>query len=167
MKLDFSADAVTFTCAACLDTLVVERRLTMSAAPVEPTFTIEVDSEHKAKSLNIFSFNHPHHASFHMSWIGFFVSFVSTFAAAPMVAIIREDLVTRAGKINSSLMTTFLVNLGLVRMKQGLFDIARSKCEGARRMAEAAGDQEVSQEAENCLDQVKAVMAASANIRNR
>ena len=92
MKLDFSADAVTFTCAACLDTLVVERRLTMSAAPVEPTFTIEVDSEHKAKSLNIFSFNHPHHASFHMSWIGFFVSFVSTFAAAPMVAIIREDL---------------------------------------------------------------------------
>ena len=92
VKLDFSADAVTFTCAACLDTLVVERRLTMSAAPVEPTFTIEVDSEHKAKSLNIFSFNHPHHASFHMSWIGFFVSFVSTFAAAPMVAIIREDL---------------------------------------------------------------------------
>lgn len=43
-------------------------------------------------SLNIFSFNFPHHASFHMSWIGFFVSFVSTFAAAPMVAIIREDL---------------------------------------------------------------------------
>ena len=82
-------------------------------------------------------------------------------------AIILEDLVTRAGKINSSLMTTFLVNLGLVRMKQGLFDIARSKCEGARRMAETAGDQEVSQEAENCLDQVKAVMAASANIRNR
>ena len=49
-------------------------------------------SENKAKSLNIFSFNHPHHASFHMSWMGFFVSFVSTFAAAPMIAIIREDL---------------------------------------------------------------------------
>ena len=27
-----------------------------------------------------------------MSWIGFFISFVSTFAAAPMVAIISEDL---------------------------------------------------------------------------
>ena len=49
-------------------------------------------SENKAKSLNIFSFNFPHHASFHMSWMGFFVSFVSTFAAAPMIAIIREDL---------------------------------------------------------------------------
>ena len=58
----------------------------------DPTLPPYPDSENKAKSLNIFSFNFPHHASFHMSWIGFFVSFVSTFAAAPMVAIIREDL---------------------------------------------------------------------------
>jgi len=43
-------------------------------------------------NLNVFSFNHPHHACFHLSWLGFFVSFVSTFAAAPMAAIIREDL---------------------------------------------------------------------------
>ena len=40
----------------------------------------------------MFSFNHPHHACFHLSWMGSFVSFVSTFAAAPMAAIIREDL---------------------------------------------------------------------------
>jgi len=42
--------------------------------------------------LNIFSFDRPHHMSFHMSWIGFFISFVSTFAAAPMIPVIREDL---------------------------------------------------------------------------
>jgi NNP family nitrate/nitrite transporter-like MFS transporter len=30
--------------------------------------------------------------SFHMSWLGFFISFVSTFAAAPMLPVIREDL---------------------------------------------------------------------------
>merc|ERR1711990_82475 len=64
----------------------------MSADLAESKFTIPVDSENKAKSLNIFSINFPHHASFHMSWMGFFVSFVSTFAAAPMIAIIREDL---------------------------------------------------------------------------
>jgi len=63
----------------------------MSADLADSKF-IPVDSENKAKSLNIFSFNFPHHASFHMSWMGFFVSFVSTFAAAPMIAIIREDL---------------------------------------------------------------------------
>lgn len=54
--------------------------------------TIPVDSENKAMSLNVFSFQRPHHMSFHMSWIGFFISFVSTFAAAPMVPVIREDL---------------------------------------------------------------------------
>jgi NNP family nitrate/nitrite transporter-like MFS transporter len=42
--------------------------------------------------LNIFSFDRPHHLSFHMSWLGFFISFVSTFAAAPMIPVIREDL---------------------------------------------------------------------------
>ncbi|CAL6353339.1 unnamed protein product [Bathycoccus prasinos] len=57
-----------------------------------PVHTIPVDSENKAMSLNIFSFQRPHHMSFHMSWIGFFISFVSTFAAAPMVPVIREDL---------------------------------------------------------------------------
>ena len=42
--------------------------------------------------LNVFSFDRPHHLSFHMSWLGFFISFVSTFAAAPMIPVIREDL---------------------------------------------------------------------------
>ena len=73
-----------------------------------------------------------------------------------------EELVRKANEINSSLLTTFLVNLGLVRMKQGMYDAARSKCEGARRIAEASGDQEVSKEAENCLEQVKALMATSS-----
>ena len=46
--------------------------------------------------LNIFSFDRPHHLSFHMSWLGFFISFVSTFAAAPMIPVIREDLGSRS-----------------------------------------------------------------------
>jgi len=58
----------------------------------EDDFPIPVDSEHKAMSLNVFSFSKPHHLAFHLSWLGFFVSFVSTFAAAPMIPIIREDL---------------------------------------------------------------------------
>ena len=57
----------------------------------DPTLPPYPDSENKATSLNIFSFSFPHHLP-STSWMGFFVSFVSTFAAAPMVAIIREDL---------------------------------------------------------------------------
>jgi hypothetical protein len=48
------------------------------------------NSENKALRLDVFSFSFPHHACFHLSWLGFFVSFVSTFAAAPMTPIIRE-----------------------------------------------------------------------------
>jgi NNP family nitrate/nitrite transporter-like MFS transporter len=44
-----------------------------------------VDSENKACALRPWSFSFPHMVSFHCSWLGFFVTFVSTFAAAPMV----------------------------------------------------------------------------------
>ena len=54
-------------------------------------FPVPVDVEHKALGLHILKCGNPQPRAFHASWFGFFVTFFSTFAAAPLGPTLKES----------------------------------------------------------------------------
>jgi NNP family nitrate/nitrite transporter-like MFS transporter len=55
------------------------------------TFQLPVDSEHKAKVMPVWKCGNPHMRAFHASWMGFFTTFLSTFAAAPLATVLKQE----------------------------------------------------------------------------
>ena len=72
-------------------------------------FKLPVDSEHKAKAINLFSFAKPHMRSFHLNWVAFFITFFSAYGAAPLIPTIREDIGLTAYKANTAGMLSSLM----------------------------------------------------------
>jgi MFS transporter, NNP family, nitrate/nitrite transporter len=68
----------------------------------QPKFSLPVDSEHKALRINLLSFAKPHMRAFHLCWFGFNTSFLSTFAPAAMIPVLRESISADANQLGKA-----------------------------------------------------------------
>ena len=74
-----------------------------------------MDILHKATRIDLFSLKTPQMRAFHMTWLAFFLCFFGWFGIAPLMAIVREDLMLTKAQIGNTIIASVAITV-LVRL---------------------------------------------------
>ena len=72
----------------------------------------------KANKIRLFSFAAPHMRTFHLTWIAFFLCFFGWFGIAPMMAVIRDELMLTKAQIGNTIIASVAITI-LARLLTG------------------------------------------------
>lgn len=73
---------------------------------------------HKATRIDLFNLQTPQMRAFHMTWFAFFLCFFGWFGIAPLMAIVREDLMLTKAQIGNTIIASVAITV-LVRLLIG------------------------------------------------
>jgi MFS transporter, NNP family, nitrate/nitrite transporter len=65
----------------------------------------------KATAISLFNFKTPHMRVFHMSWMAFFLCFFGWFGIAPLMAIVREELMLTKSQIGNIMISSVAITV--------------------------------------------------------
>lgn len=77
-----------------------------------------MDIRNKATSIHLFDFSTPQMRAFHMTWFAFFLCFFGWFGIAPLMAIVRDDLMLNKAQIGNTIIASVAITV-LVRLLIG------------------------------------------------
>ncbi len=65
----------------------------------------------KATKINLFSFKAPHMRVFHITWFSFFLCFFGWFGIAPLMAVVREELLLSKSQIGNIIISSVAITI--------------------------------------------------------
>jgi MFS transporter, NNP family, nitrate/nitrite transporter len=77
-----------------------------------------VEIRHKATRIDLLSLKTPQMRAFHMTWFAFFLCFFGWFGIAPLMAIVREDLMLTKAQVGNTIIASVAITV-LVRLLIG------------------------------------------------
>lgn len=72
---------------------------------------MEIKKVGKATSIKLFSLKAPHMRTFHITWFSFFVCFFGWFGIAPLMAVVREELMLTKAQIGNTIIASVAITV--------------------------------------------------------